>query len=279
VGSDSSGPNTTDGAGAFSEPYSFASPVAAGQATTIAILGDMGTVMPLGFAVAEKLAAVQDALGLDMGMVVGDLAYAGIDTAFPRINVSKDDEFEWIWDLWQIQNQPVAATRPWMVGIGNHEAWYNWTAVRRHIAASFGEFGGGGVCLLLWAHILLWVGPLLSSTGDESLPHAERANGGCGAALLVVPRHGPRPLRPPLHRVRHGARVPTARLVFPGPRAGSVPGAPGGAAVARREYFVMRGVSVFVRGGGAGGCWSRVVFRMLDSLVGSTTVIHSTLGP
>jgi acid phosphatase type 7 len=31
--------------------------------------------------------------------------------------------------LWQLQNQPIAATRPYMVGIGNHEAWYNWTAV------------------------------------------------------------------------------------------------------------------------------------------------------
>jgi len=129
VGSDSPGPNTTAGEGAFSEPYSFASPVAAGAPTNVAVLADMGTVMPLGFAVAEKLAAVQDSLGVDTAMVVGDLAYAGIDTAFPRINVSKDDEFEWIWDLWQIQNQPVAATRPWMVGIGNHEAWYNWTAV------------------------------------------------------------------------------------------------------------------------------------------------------
>jgi hypothetical protein len=33
-----------------------------------------------------------------------------------------------IWDLLNIQNQPVAAQIPWMVGNGNHERFYNWTA-------------------------------------------------------------------------------------------------------------------------------------------------------
>ena len=79
----------------------------------MALIGDQGTVMPLGFAVTEKLTTVQDDEEegdggvVDMVVHVGDLSYAGIDTAFPRLNVSKEDEFEWIWDLWQLQNQPV----------------------------------------------------------------------------------------------------------------------------------------------------------------------------
>ncbi len=33
-----------------------------------------------------------------------------------------------MWDLLGIQNQPIAASYPWMVGNGNHERFYNWTA-------------------------------------------------------------------------------------------------------------------------------------------------------
>lgn len=33
-----------------------------------------------------------------------------------------------MWDLLAIQNQPVAALTPWMVGVGNHEQFYNWAA-------------------------------------------------------------------------------------------------------------------------------------------------------
>lgn len=48
-------------------------------------------------------------------MYAGDLAYAGLSTSMPRLNISKEDEFEHIWDLYAIQNQPIAATRPFMV--------------------------------------------------------------------------------------------------------------------------------------------------------------------
>ena len=46
-------------------------------------------------------------------MYAGDLAYAGLSTSLPRLNISKEDEFERIYG---IQTQPVAATRPFMVG-------------------------------------------------------------------------------------------------------------------------------------------------------------------
>lgn len=99
--------------GAFSGTFSFSAAPAIGTGTKVALIGDQGTVMPLGFAVTEKLTTVQDDEEegdggvVDMVVHVGDLSYAGIDTAYPRLNVSKEDEFEWIWDLWQLQNQPV----------------------------------------------------------------------------------------------------------------------------------------------------------------------------
>jgi hypothetical protein len=54
----------------------------------VALLADQGTVMPLGFAVAEKLAAVQDERAVALVLHVGDLSYAGIDAAVPKLNIS-----------------------------------------------------------------------------------------------------------------------------------------------------------------------------------------------
>ena len=46
----------------------------------IAVLADHGTWMLLGFAVQQALTSRQDALGIDIAHVVGDLAYAGLST-------------------------------------------------------------------------------------------------------------------------------------------------------------------------------------------------------
>jgi len=78
-------------------------------------------------------------------MVVGDLFYAGLSSAMPRLNISKEDEFEHVWDLWAIQNQPIAATRPWMVGPGNHERFYNWTALTNRYKMPDKNSNGNGV--------------------------------------------------------------------------------------------------------------------------------------
>lgn len=77
-------------------------------------------------------------------MYAGDLAYAGLSSAMPRLNISKEDEFEHIWDLWGIQTQPVAATRPFMVGVGNHERFYEYAAVQNRYKMPFEKSGGNG---------------------------------------------------------------------------------------------------------------------------------------
>lgn len=56
VGSDS--PDPENATASFSEPYSFNAPPPLSSATSIAIIGDQGTVMPLGFTISEKLTAV-----------------------------------------------------------------------------------------------------------------------------------------------------------------------------------------------------------------------------
>ena len=127
-----------------SADFSFkASPVTSPDRTTkIATLADQGTFMLLGFAVQDKLAQLQDSLEIDYATVVGDLSYAGLSSAMPRLNISKEDEFEHVWDLYGIQSQAVAATRPWMVTNGNHERFYNYSAFINRYSMPAEKSGG-----------------------------------------------------------------------------------------------------------------------------------------
>lgn len=100
------------------------------RTTRVSVMADQGTFMLLGFATQQKLAQMMDELSIDYATVVGDLSYAGLSSAMPRLNISKEDEFSHVWDLYGIQSQAVAATRPWMLTNGNHERFYNFTAFR-----------------------------------------------------------------------------------------------------------------------------------------------------
>ena len=64
----------------------------------------------------------------DIIHIVGDIAYAGLSSAIPALNISKEDEFSHIWDLYGIQNQKLTAVKPFMVTNGNHERFYDWAA-------------------------------------------------------------------------------------------------------------------------------------------------------
>ncbi len=100
------------------------------RVTKIATLADQGTFMLLGFAAQAKLESMKNELEIDISTVIGDLSYAGLSTEFSHLNISKEDEFERVWDLYGIQSQAVASTMPWMVTNGNHERFYNFSAFR-----------------------------------------------------------------------------------------------------------------------------------------------------
>lgn len=57
-------------------------------------------------------------------------SYAGVDAAVAPLNMSKDDEIEAVWDLYGRQIEPVSSRIPWQTGVGNHEAWYNFSSYR-----------------------------------------------------------------------------------------------------------------------------------------------------
>jgi hypothetical protein len=117
-----------------SQMFSFTSPPQAGSDKPIktVVFGDQGTFMPLGFAIPEKVMALeqQGELDFDFTFLVGDMSYAGIDTSMPRLDVTKEDEFELVWDLFYMQNEPMASTRPFLTAVGNHDVFYDAQAYR-----------------------------------------------------------------------------------------------------------------------------------------------------
>jgi len=48
----------------------------------------------------------------------------------PRLNITNDDEFEHIWDLYFMQNEPLASSHLYIPGVGNHEKFYDYTSYK-----------------------------------------------------------------------------------------------------------------------------------------------------
>ena len=103
----------SDAAG-WSRVFSFTSPRTSGSAAplSLAIYGDMGITNSE--ATVAALIEAKAAAEFDAVLHVGDFAYAD-----DRLDSKK---FEEVWDQWQASIEPVAATTPYMVVPGNHEA-------------------------------------------------------------------------------------------------------------------------------------------------------------
>jgi hypothetical protein len=82
----------------------------------MAITADQGTIVPLGWAVADVVTKEHITSGrpFDAVLLSGDLSYATVSP--PRY------EIEWTWDAFLTQVEPYASTTPFMTTVGNHEA-------------------------------------------------------------------------------------------------------------------------------------------------------------
>lgn len=108
-------------------------PSTASAPLVVAMYGDMGTVVPLGFKVTEQIIADHGVVPLDLIVHVGDVAYASVQITDPRAALEGSagkltDELELIWDSWSRQVEPLACQIPYMIGVGNHERFYNYSS-------------------------------------------------------------------------------------------------------------------------------------------------------
>ena len=93
------------------------------EPTYLAVWGDMG-VVPLGFKVFDQILKDHELQPFNATMLFGDISYAGIDTEIKFLNVTKADEWEFVWDLFGKQIEPMSSKVPFMVGVGNHDMFY-----------------------------------------------------------------------------------------------------------------------------------------------------------
>jgi len=107
------------GDGSTNSPeYSFTTPPPTAP-TVYGLVADMGTYIPLGWAVCNQI--VNDHAKYNFSLIIhaGDIAYAG---------TGGSGEIEEIWDVWGGLVEPIASLVPYMVAIGNHEEYYNATS-------------------------------------------------------------------------------------------------------------------------------------------------------
>jgi len=95
----------------------------------------MGTIVPMGKTVTEHIIADLNRKSADLVLHVGDLAYAG---------VNKWGEWEPTWDVWVQQIEPLASTMPYMVTVGNHEEFFNFTSFNHRFIMPGDSQGGRG---------------------------------------------------------------------------------------------------------------------------------------
>lgn len=73
----------------------------------------------------------------------GDISYATLHASLPPF-VKSSDELEPVWDVWARQVQPLAASMPYMVGVGNHESPFDFAAFRHRFHMPGPSSGGNG---------------------------------------------------------------------------------------------------------------------------------------
>ena len=126
----SAGDNFTAGCSLLPPIAAVAPPFRGELPLRSALMADVGSIEVLGFEVWRALdERTPHNLQVDLAVHAGDVSYAGMYTSIPFLNVSKLDEWEPLWDVYGTAHHNFTRRRAYMIGVGNHEAWYNWTAL------------------------------------------------------------------------------------------------------------------------------------------------------
>jgi len=110
-------------------------PVPASDTYIFAIVADMGTYIPMGWAVTDQLVYDNQLYNFSMVLHAGDVCYAGTGSEW---------EIEEVWDVWGNQVNDIAAVVPYMFAVGNHEQYYNFTSYRTRFTMPGAQSGGEG---------------------------------------------------------------------------------------------------------------------------------------
>ena len=99
-------------------------PPPGGAHARFAFAADMGTIVPLGWAVADRL--VEDHLAgpggrYDAVVLGGDLSYSTVEPSSCSDANPGCDSLEFVWDFFGLQIEPFAATAALLAAVGNHE--------------------------------------------------------------------------------------------------------------------------------------------------------------
>jgi len=124
----------------WSDEYSFFTAPPVGTQLTdreyiFAVMGDMGTYIPMGWAVTDQMISDNQLYNFSFILHAGDVCYAGTGSTW---------EIEEVWDVWGNQVNDLAAVTPYMFAVGNHEQYYNFTSYRTRFRMPGTQSGGEG---------------------------------------------------------------------------------------------------------------------------------------
>ncbi len=107
-----------------SDARTFSLPPRAGAPARLAFAADMGTIVPLGWAVADRL--VEDHLAgaagrYDAIVLGGDLSYSTVSPGSCSAANPGCDSLEFVWDFFGVQIEPFTSTTSNFCCVGNHE--------------------------------------------------------------------------------------------------------------------------------------------------------------
>ena len=107
-----------------SDARTFTLPPRGGLPARIAFAADMGTIVPLGWAVSDRL--VEDHLAgaggrYDAVVLGGDLSYSTVSPGSCSAANPGCDSVEFVWDFFGVQIEPFTSTATLLSAVGNHE--------------------------------------------------------------------------------------------------------------------------------------------------------------
>jgi len=110
----------------FSRVFNFTNPSITRNSNEVrlAVFGDQGTYIPIGFLTSQMLSQLVSRNAIDFVQIVGDLAYA-------TVSGSGEGSFQQIWDWYLRQSQSYASTVPMQVTVGNHEHPRNFSSFKK----------------------------------------------------------------------------------------------------------------------------------------------------